>query len=157
MIQRIQTIYLFLAALCSLILCFTILGTSYAPANPDTPAAIVKAFTTTMGGQAVETSLPQWMPGLFLVLATLLRLIAICGYKNRKNQARTCRSAIIADLCAATLTCLQVYNLGKLLPGSTAHPSPTLAMLLISIVFTLLAIRAIRHDERLVRAADRLR
>lgn len=100
--------------------------------------------------------MPVWILGVFLVLGILLRVLAVFGYKHRNNQARTCRSALIADICLIALAGVQMWQIGQQ-TNSSAFPSLYCLLLLLSIVFTLLAIRGIKHDERLVRAADRLR
>lgn len=150
MIQRIQTIYLLLAVACGVALCFLPIGTAG-------PEAIITAFTATASGAPIDTGMPAWMPAVFLIMGIALRLVAVFGYKNRPNQLRTCRSALIADICLATLAGVQIWQVGKAMPATDALPHPAAALLLLAVAFTLLAMRGIRSDERLVRAADRLR
>ncbi len=156
MIQRIQTIYLLLAAIASAALLFIPIATIV----PDPHTGALTAFGLTINGAEVATAMPVWVLGMFLVLSTLLRVVAIFGYKNRKNQMRTCRSSILADLCFLALTGILIWQVTRQMPdGMSVSFAPYIACVLIvlSIVLTLLAIRGIRHDEKLVRAADRLR
>lgn len=86
-----------------------------------------------------------------LAVCALLGLLAFAGiflYRNRKAQMALCRLGVAAALA---LYLLHFYPE----PDGTAHW--TLAAPAAYQALTLLALGGIRHDERLVRAADRIR
>ena len=92
--------------------------------------------------------------GLFLGSA-LLSLISIFRYKNRKSQFVLGRLNIILNFI---LLGLFVYRLLSL-PGEPANSEKGIGLLLpvFSIVLLVLANKAIKKDELLVKSVDRLR
>ena len=136
MIQRIQTIYLILVLVLSGIapMFFDVLneaGTAYIPLYTD----------------IVYVSL--------FAIGAMLALISIFLYKNRKNQFVINRLNMIFQLI---LLGVFVYR-SLTLPGEANASEKGIWMLfpIISIVFLVLANRAIKKDEDLVKSVDRLR
>ena len=136
MIQRIQTVYLIIAAIVSggLIFVFN-LWTN----NDD---ALVFA----------QTELLYF--GMFLGSA-LLSIITIFMFKNRKSQFILGRLNILLNLILLGLFVYQSLSLS----GETDVSEKGIGMLLpvFSIVFLVLANKAIKRDEDLVKSVDRLR
>jgi len=144
MIQRIQTIYLFIAATISggLIFVFSLWT------NVDTIPFFAKdAF-------ASDDLLIKLMPILF-VGSALLSLIAIFQFKNRKLQFVLGRLNILTNLFLLGLLIYQSLNLS----GETIVSEKGIGLVLPIIVIFLLAIanKAIKKDEDLVKSVDRLR
>ena len=136
MIQRIQTLYLFLAAVISAGLIFVFhLWTD----NND-----VKIF-------ALDDFLYL---GLFLGSA-LLSLISIFRFKDRKSQFVLGRLNIILNFVLLGIFVYQSLNLS----GEINVSEKGIGMLLpiFSIVCLVLANKAIKKDEDLVKSVDRLR
>jgi hypothetical protein len=155
MIQRIQSIYLLLAALCSGLLLAVPLY------NIETANATYQLF---LGGllQIIpkETILTS-QPALLAVgiLLTLFPTVILFLYKKRQVQMRLAASAMMANTAMLLLLVgivnksiehvtephvNETYGVGLLLPA-------------LSIVFLFLANKAIRKDDKLIRSADRLR
>ena len=136
MIQRIQTLYLLLAAGISGGLIFVF--------NLWTNNEGVKVFA-----QDDYTYL-----GLFLGSA-LLSLISIFRFKNRKSQFMLGRLNIILNFILLGFFVYLSLNLS----GGTDVPEKGIGMLLpiFSIVCLVLANKAIKKDEDLVKSVDRLR
>lgn len=143
MIQRIQTVYLLLSAV-AIALTFALpqLGITN-----ETGARV--CFTACHGGQ---TGSP-WGAAILGTLSMAITVLAVLSYGNRRRQMRLCTFAILSTLLefAALLAYAYYWTTGSifLCPASCSAP--------LAILFLLLARRAIRHDEALVRAADRLR
>ena len=143
MIQRIQSIFLTLAAFCS----FGLFGTDAA----ETLAPVVSSDVFADAHFTIYDS-PVLIGGV--IAAGVLMLLAIFLFRNRKLQGILCTVAIILTVA---------YGLyGALLwsqdvAAEEASAEPGLALPLLAIVFAGLAARYIRKDERLVRSADRLR
>lgn len=166
MIQRIQTIYLLLAIIALIVfLCIPesaaiIINTTETLRLPVNAIAITNTAPTGES-QPLENS---WVLGIAVFLSIALRLAAILTFKNRKLQTRCCLWAIATDILWCVLLAIFGYQvIGTIESATHTDASPTLdlnwglAMLPIAICFTIMAVRGIRHDEKLVRAADRLR
>ncbi|NMH86597.1 DUF4293 domain-containing protein [Flavivirga algicola] len=136
MLQRIQTIYLLIAA-----------GVS---------AGLIFVFHLwiTNDNMSVYAKDSMLYFGLFLGSA-VLSLIAIFMYKNRKSQFVLGRLNIILNFILLGFFVYQSLNIS----GETAVSEKGIGMLLpiVSIVFLALANKAIKKDEDLVKSVDRLR
>jgi predicted permease len=155
MIQRIQTIWLFLASLAF----FALFLFPYVQIlNPNGSARAIKisGIYESAGEQVVRT---QEFLGLTIATAIigLLPLIIIAFYLNRKKQIALCYITI-AVILGFTFWLLKVtkeitadiqlkpenYGIGILLPS-------------LAILFIIFAIKGIRNDEKLIRSTERLR
>lgn len=136
MIQRIQTLFLLLAAIVSggLIFVFELWTT------PES----VKIFAKNI----------NYVFALFLVSA-LLSILSIASFKNRKSQFMLGRLNIILNFFLLGLFVYQSLNLS----GETVVSEKGIGIFLpiVSIVFLALANKAIKKDEDLVKSVDRLR
>ena len=143
MIQRIQSVFLALAALCS----FGLFGTDAA----ETPAPVADSAVFNDAHLTLLDS-PILIGGA--VGVGLLTLIAIFLFRNRRLQV---------ILCTVSILLLVAYVAYGVLLGTTdpaasqAEVEPGIALPVLTFVFVLLAGRYIKQDERLVRSADRLR
>jgi hypothetical protein len=155
MLQRIQTVWLFLASVAILLL---FLFPFIQFVDFDGTAKVVKAtgLYQNMNGQVVQTHSFIALT-ISTVIVGLMPLVIILFYKERKKQISLCYVTILLVLAYSfwlvqtakgemgTITAqLQNYGIGVILPS-------------LSILFIILALRGIRHDEKLVRSADRLR
>lgn len=136
MIQRIQTVYLILVALITGGLPF------YAGLWTETEGNVVYAANI------------MWIQVVFLVSAALA-LITVFLFKNRKNQFVLNRLNMILSLFLLGFFVYRSLNIS----GETSVSEKGIGMLipLFSIVFLVLANRAIKKDEDLVKSVDRLR
>ena len=93
-----------------------------------------------------------WVPFVIQILASAISLIAIFLYKRRPLQATLCLVAIVVNLCwyISFAVLIQQGKLAETLPLTASLP-------LIAAILCLMARRGIIADEKLVRAADRLR
>jgi len=134
MIQRIQTVYLLLAACLMLFVLFV-------PVSDilwDSPR---KGFYIS-----------------FSALASFMSLYAISLYKNRKKQIRYCWMVMGWLLLFYVVVFLSTLsfplNLSFLQDYDFRY---TIFFPLIAMLFTYLAVRGIKKDEKLVRSTDRIR
>ncbi len=136
MIQRIQTLYLFLAAVISSALIF------------------VFHLWTNNEGEKVYALDNYWTLGLFLASA-LLSLISIFRFKHRKSQFVLGRLNIILNFILLGVFVYQSLSLS----GEINVSEKGIGVLLpiFSIVCLVLANKAIKKDEDLVKSVDRLR
>ena len=140
MIQRIQTVYLALALICSGVLPFVF--PLWTEGTSDSAAEVYfmhNTFYTILFG-----------------LCTTLALLSIFSYKKRQQQFVMNRLNMILNLILLVLFVYRALNLS----GEAALASEKgIGMFLpsISIVFLALANKAIKKDEDLVKSVDRLR
>ncbi|MCT4630388.1 DUF4293 domain-containing protein [Winogradskyella sp.] len=136
MIQRIQTLYLFLATIFAAGLIF------------------VFHLWVNEGGVKVFATDSYLHLGLFLGSA-ILSLISIFSFKNRKSQFVMGRFNIILNFILLGIFVYQSLNVS----GETNVSEKGIGMLLpiFSIVCLVLANKAIKKDEDLVKSVDRLR
>jgi len=136
MIQRIQTLYLMVVALCSGLLPF------------------VFSLWKLSDGDAVFAADNLFVLAAFLVVA-ILAILSIFRYKKRQNQFVLNRLNMILNLFLLGFFVYRSLNLS----GETAVSEKGIGMLIpvFSIVFLVLANRAIKKDEDLVKSVDRLR
>lgn len=136
MIQRVQTLYLALAAIVSGGLSF-----------------VFSIWTNASGAKVMALDI-VWIIGLFL-LSALLSVITIFKYNNRQTQFVLGRLNIILNFILLGV----IVYLSLTLSGETAVSEKGIGMILplFSIVFIVLANKAIKKDEDLVKSVDRLR
>ncbi|MEX0967042.1 MAG: DUF4293 domain-containing protein [Bacteroidia bacterium] len=168
MIQRIQSLYLLIAAvLAASVLAFDIWSGEVAPdANQGIEQVVIldaseMVMETTGNTEAEADMVVQntfWI-ALLCGLTTILGFIAIFLYKNRKLQNTISRLCML--LLTGVLVIIFFYiDEGKAYFQNTDYESmyDVAAFLPIaSIAFFFLATRAITADENLVRSSERLR
>ncbi len=145
MIQRIQSVWLLLAALCCLCLFFF----DIYHAN-----VMVNGVATT---QYIRVN--DHYPSLLIALVvTVLPAAAIFMFKNRKRQRLLSVLSIVFTISFIGMALSRVTNF------NTDNPTATEATYWIgsvlpvaAIIFLILAIRGINKDEKLVKSLDRLR
>ena len=143
MIQRIQSIFLALAALCT----FGQFGTDAA----ETPALVAGSPVFGDAELTVFDS-PLLIGGV--IGAGLLLAVAIFLFRNRKLQVTLGTVAVILTVAYAAYGGL-LWETDVASDQSSFDLGVTLPPL--AVLFSILAIRYIKKDERLVRSADRLR
>lgn len=136
MLQRIQSIYLFICIIISGVLPF-----------------FIKLWTVA-GKLDIYANANKLYIGLFLISA-VLAAISIFSYKKRQNQFVINRLNMILNFI---LIGLLVYH-SLSLPGEAEVSEKGIGMFLpiFSIVFLALANKAIKKDEDLVKSVDRIR
>ena len=149
MIQRIQTLFLFLAS-CAGAGQFAV---PYLSADAGNPA-------TTLPVLADSVFNPLDNPGLIglCALGAVVSLAAIFLYRNRSLQRRITGGAILVSILTAVLLGFTIWQTTKSMPeGGVLHYQAGLALPVLSLIFQWLAGRYIGKDEALVRSMDRLR
>ena len=135
MLQRIQTLYLLLSAVTTGVLSF-----------------LVPLWTISDNSLYAKDENVY----LFLFLASaLLSIIAVFSFKSRQSQFVFGRLNIILNLILLGLFVYRLLNL----PGALENAEKGIGLFLtvISIVLLVLANKAIKKDEALVKSVDRLR
>ena len=143
MIQRVQTVYLLMASIMSGVLIFVF----------NLWKSIEKSIFA-LDLLTSESNLLKLIPILFLV-AAILAFVAIFIFKNRKLQFVVGRFTILINLI---LLGLLIY-VSLTLPGEASVSEKGIGMFIpiLAILLIVLANKAIKKDEDLVKSADRLR
>ncbi len=139
MLQRIQTIYLILASIVTGVFPF-----------------VFPLWKEQTGSEILDFYFMQEISYVALFgLSTTLSIVSIISFKKRQNQFVMGRLNIILNLI---LLGLFIYRL-LTLSGETSVSEKGIGMFLpiVAIVFLVLANKAIKKDEDLVKSVDRLR
>ena len=146
MIQRLQSVFLFIASAS----CFTLFGTDVADA--EAPVAGSALFAD--GSYDVFDD-PVLM-GVF-ALAGVLFLVDIFLFRNRPLQAKLSVAAAVIALVGAGYGAFRYFTATTPTEMAGVSPDFGIGMPVLALVFGLVAAKYIKADERLVRSADRLR
>jgi hypothetical protein len=151
MIQRIQSLYLFLAAVAlGLIFIFPL-------ANLSNSQDLIIFNVTGFSKFSILEKIPTWPLMVINLLSLLITIIVIGLFKKRPLQIRLIRIALMLNLGFIALTYfvysdhlanqikMQInYDIGSVFP-------------LVALIFHVLAMYAINKDERLIKSIDRIR
>ena len=145
MIQRIQSIWLLLAALVNAGVFF------FEQYRADVAANGVSAM------QYIRVN--NHFPSLLLALViTILPFIAIFLFGNRKRQKTMTLLSMVFTIGFIALTLLRVssFNNGTSSPTNGSYWIGSV-LPVVSVIFHILALQGIRKDEKLIKSLDRLR
>ena len=146
MIQRIQTIFLILAAGAA----FALLAMPFATTGTQVQASGLFAD----GVYNLNDNIALL---ILFCLSGLLALVSVFLYKNRKNQAMVGRFAIIANVLGWALAIILFMQDRENLGAANPDDALGLYLPLVFLIFGVLALRFINKDEKTVRSMDRLR
>jgi len=168
MLQRVQTIYLFLVIACVVTIIFFPIYTFTITGDFNTVIAEFNKF----GMQTINITEPSnngFLP--FYLLYVFIALFALRGillFNNRKKQIRVIRVGFIVNSIVAGF--YLIYPMVKKSSIETLFKEKALViekievghgvgyyLMFASLAFFLLAIRGVKADEKLVKSLDRLR
>lgn len=155
MIQRIQSLYLFLTSALAILF----LSCRFLSFFNTSGSEIVLNFAGIWRSSAGETNeliRGAYLVPAFFILIAILSLIAIFLFRNRKLQIKLSMAVIV--LSVAGIAALIIIGI-KLSSEFSVNAVPVVSNVLplLILVLSILACRAIRKDEKLVRSYDRLR
>ena len=155
MLQRIQSIYLLLASLALLALfIFPFVHDVYVNGKPVT--VMVTGIYQNVNGQQTHTDFFTAVTAATGIVA-LLPLVIIFLYKNRKQQIALCYSTMLVIIGYSYWVSQTVKNAVQDASLAMSNYGIGIILLSASILFVVLAQKAIQRDEKLVKSADRLR
>jgi glucan phosphoethanolaminetransferase (alkaline phosphatase superfamily) len=154
MIQRIQTIWLFITALFTGLIIKT--GIINLTGNEDSKYMLGFSGIYRFTGHDNAIIHPSFILPLLILLIVVLSITAILLFKTRRIQKIVTLIIICLSSVFIVFTIVCTY---KVMQDYNASPEPGLRALfpVISLVASLLALRGINKDEKLVRSYDRLR
>jgi glucan phosphoethanolaminetransferase (alkaline phosphatase superfamily) len=158
MIQRIQTIFLFLVAVAMGVTIGTTLWTQDITDTGQTWSLSAFALSNVDSSNEAIQSTSKWYLASLAALIGLLAVISIFQYKNRAKQMmlNMINSLLMVGLVATIFFTTNGLNesLGMEVAGSY---KAGFWAILVAMVMNMLANRFIRKDEALVRSVDRIR
>ena len=150
MIQRIQTVWLLLAAIISaLLLLDWHTGYVFMADIPQGFGSVVKRLTVT-----------EHFPSLIIAVVMLLvPFIAIFMFKDRKRQRMMTIVSILACISFISVNLMRIENFKNETAPTPTNGSYDVGSVIpaVVIVLLILAIRGINKDEKLIKSMDRLR
>lgn len=162
MIQRIQSLFLLVAAIIPIVLVFMPIGY----VNTPDVQYVFNSISLKMNVPDGHSVLRLYYVAFCLVLCSVLSLIALFTYKNRVRQTQIVSITMIVYLVTLLLmlwVCPDVvFKKFFTIKESTyefqfANKAVLLILIFVEAVCLFLANKFIKKDEALVRAADRLR
>ncbi len=157
MIQRIQTIFLFLIATAMGVALALPIWEKAGQRPPEMAHLSALEYSQQTGVTTFVT--PVWYLGGLLVIIAIVALYTLFQYRNRLLQTILCAvNAILLTVVMGLVLYLTIYQ-GKEYGSSTDQGNflPGFYGLVASLVFNALANRFIRKDEKLVKDSDRFR
>ncbi|CAN5323856.1 DUF4293 domain-containing protein [soil metagenome] len=165
MIQRVQSIFLFLVSLCMFLMIFFPLWEKISV--EDQQVVTLTAFTLTHYSIDTTTEAPPvvinqrqtFFIAILAVIAALVALYSIFQYRNRLTQMKL--GALNSLLMGITLG-ISLYfatSIGEEMLRPDLQGTYKLGFFLpaFALIFNVIANRFIRRDEKLVRSVDRIR
>jgi hypothetical protein len=155
MIQRIQSIYLFLVVV------FTLLYLFFPSGSMNLSNETYKIYSWGIAPEGADTLESQkgFLGYIGLVTAFIIMFLSVYTtfqFKKRIFQIKLGKINILLHLILVVVTFFYLDNLKDIAEQAFSY-RPGIIFPLVSMVLILMANRAIRKDENLVRAADRLR
>ncbi len=146
MIQRIQSVFLLMASLCLGGLYLLPIGGSKLPLEATAFSdSLLNIYDYTLLQIAVPVGIVAFLISIFL-------------FKNRKAQTIVTILGSVAIGLIMGFVSMKIYLSLDLLSGDNAFLwKPGMSLPVVSLIFAILASRAIKKDDNLVRSMDRLR
>ncbi|HAX94441.1 MAG TPA: hypothetical protein DCY25_10955 [Bacteroidales bacterium] len=155
MIQRIQSLYLLLTSIASVLF----LSGNFLSFFNDSGSGIFmnyRGIWMEEPGGALQIRESQIIIPIVVLLIIILSVAAIFLYKNRKIQLKIALAIIFLSAALTALTAWVAYSAGEKYQA-VLNPGIRTFLPLIILLFSILAFLGIRKDENLVRSYDRLR
>ena len=157
MIQRIQSLYLFISIFMLSTLLSGVSILSFASPEADSKFSVFGLFWKV---KTEETFNPDMTFPYYMILIGLImmQLITLFSFKKLKMQLKWSQFSFLSYVILG-LALLVFYYLGSdwALPNSTASPGIGLILFLCGIPFSYLAVNAIKKDKALIDSVDRIR
>jgi len=155
MIQRIQSVYFFLTTILSIIF---LQGSflSFINNTGDVYKIGFNDIVRSTQGQAPEIIGSILPLTIIIILVAVLSVITIFFFKNRKLQLLL--SGILTALISVLILVSFYYSYSVISKYDTTFvPGVKMALPFLQLIFSILAYRGIKKDDKLVKSYDRLR
>lgn len=154
--QRIQTLFLAIAAIFNVSIFFLKLSTF----SFESVSYQFDMYGLTEEGTAVIGEPVYWL-AVLATLSILLSLAVIINFKKRQLQIKLAQANLLVQLGFIVGIFFALENAIETMASQGLNSIPEYSLgayiAILPLIFIFLAIRAIKKDEALVRAADRIR
>ncbi len=158
MIQRVQTLYLFLVVILSAIMFFTPVAGFYNKATLEVYELTFRGvFLQNATLENASSAMPVWGLSILTAVIPLTALLSVFLYRKRVLQARFNVFNILLMIGYYALLFFYIWIGKQKLHADEFFLCMPSSFPLINIILSVLAIRGILKDEALVRSLDRLR
>lgn len=155
MFQRVQSIYLFL------VLVFALLYALFPMAQLESETATYTVRVTQFGSLFPQSPLSMGFLGVMAIVMWLavigITVYMTFQYKTRLFQVKLGKMNMLLHAALILISFFFIDNLRGQLDNATMTYGAGILFPVFSLIFILMAIKAIRRDENLVRSADRIR
>lgn len=153
MIQRVQSLFLLISIVATILTFFIPIGVLTDGINiaEATPYGV---YDKASNGQLMSNKYFFYLP---LALAFALTTIALMSFKNRKGQLKYLKFTFLLFAVTFVLMALFVNDIQNTLSGMKYSLGLGFFFPLIGVAFNWLAAKSIKKDEDLVRSVDRIR
>lgn len=152
MIQRIQSLWLFLAFVSiTIIMFFPIFTIHSTGANSEIYSFYFTGFFNNVNHKLLHST---YAFASVLSITSLLSLVNIFLFKSRKIQMRLC---IYNSILIIALVGLMVYFAYFSLDKAVWNFNFPMVLPIVALIFTIMARSGIKKDENLIRSVDRIR
>lgn len=148
MIQRKQTVYLFLSVL-------LFAATYYFPFGMLQTYELFAYHTRDAQGGMLD-DVQNYSFAVPMSIAATITLLSIFMYNNRQRQMAVIRLTFILYAISFVLMTLYFMNASKIL-GDGFRPGISFFIAFVAFFLNILAVRSIKKDDRLVKSVDRIR
>ena len=158
MIQRIQSVYLLISTI-FLVLSFFFPYLTFGDVESGNYVNLTICWVTYFGDVKANIESSYYTVSILVSIATLISFFTIFLYKNRLLQIKLLRANVLLQ----TLFYALVFYLKDSISMAPAELindyefNISISFVAVSIIMNLLAIKGIKYDEKLVKAADRIR
>lgn len=150
MIQRKQTLWMLLALVVSIV-CLSTPIARLEPMGMGTGDSMYNLWIQLAGG---THDYSVWPLFALLLITCPLQICAILLYGNRPLQSRICLLNMLLYVVWYVVFAVQTRIGGN---EVSFHPTLSACLPALATILSFMAYKGIQHDERLVRAADRIR
>lgn len=151
MIQRIQSVWLLLAAIVMSALFYLNVYSVVVPSALDMPPKMINDYLSVISIK--NNFLALGLAGA----STLLSLVTIFLFKKRKQQISLTWLNILLCIGLAFWLYVGLNNFWSAYPENGGHISIGLFLPVVTVFLLLLTLRGLRKDEKLIKSLDRLR
>lgn len=157
MIQRIQSIWLFVSAVLMGIAIFLPFVTITGIYGPCADSLIVVHSYVIERFACESFPVSSYTLCIFMGIASIVNLVIIFLFNKRKLQIKLTHYSFILKLALLVVIAFYTYMLAGTFEEESIRPNLGTLFVVIATIFDWLAIKAIRKDEELVRSIDRIR
>ncbi len=156
MIQRVQSIFLFLIGICMITMLFTPI---WSKTGMQGEVAKLSAMSFTYKTQAQTGSQPTFYIGILCVISMMLAYTSLFSFKNRMLQIKLnlANSLVIVSAMGTCAYLIAFKGEAMLNTAGKGNMGVGIFMPALSLIFNMVANRLIWKDEKLVRSSNRLR